>query len=196
VLLVLNLAVPFGVQAVVYVLRTDAIRSERDQLTGLLNRAGFERRAVLLLEKLCDEFGYLVITVIDLDRFKQVNDTLGHAAGDAALVSVARALRDTVDDGAIVGRSGGEEFVVAAGWHPNEVVARSQQLCEAVARLPFRITASVGTAGVHPDRRVHNARDLIAALTVAADDAMYVAKRRGGNQAGHHNAPIPRRAKP
>ncbi|MEE3063652.1 MAG: GGDEF domain-containing protein [Actinomycetota bacterium] len=196
VLLILNLAVPFGVQAVVYVLRADALQSERDQLTGLLNRGGFERRAKVLAEKLSEEFGHLVIAVIDLDRFKQLNDLHGHGTGDAALVSVARALRDTSDDATVIGRSGGEEFVIAAGWNPDEVDGRAQMLCEAIARLPFRITASVGTAGARPDPRVHEPESLIAALTVAADDAMYVAKRRGGNQVGHHRAPIPRSAQP
>jgi diguanylate cyclase (GGDEF)-like protein len=191
ILLILNMAVPIGVQAVVYVLRTDAIRSERDQLTGLLNRVAFRRRAKVLFEKLHDEFSHFVITVIDLDRFKQVNDLHGHSTGDAALVSVARALRDTADGDAttIIGRAGGEEFVIAAGWHPNEVGTRAQQICDAIARLPFRITASVGTAGAHLDSRVHEPDALITALTVAADDAMYVAKRRGGNQAGHSEAP-------
>jgi diguanylate cyclase (GGDEF)-like protein len=198
ILLILNMAVPIGVQAVVYVLRTDAIRSERDQLTGLLNRIAFRRRAKVLLDKVHDEFGHFVITVIDLDRFKQVNDLHGHSTGDAALVSVARALRDTSDgDGTtVVGRAGGEEFVIAACWHPNEVGARAQQICDAIARLPFRITASVGTAGAHPDPRLQEPDALIAALTVAADDAMYVAKRRGGNQAGHHKVPSgPHRAR-
>jgi diguanylate cyclase (GGDEF)-like protein len=196
VLLLLNLAVPFGVQAVVYVLRTDAIRSERDELTGLLNRVAFHRRAKVLVEKLCDEFGHLVIVVIDLDRFKQVNDLYGHSTGDEALAAVARALRNTSDGTAVIGRSGGEEFVIADGWQPDEVDRRAQQLCDAIAALPFKITASIGTAGAHPDRGAHDPHNLIAALTVAADDVMYVAKRRGGNQTGHHKAPIPPRITP
>jgi diguanylate cyclase (GGDEF)-like protein len=194
VLLILNLAVPFGIQTVVHVLRTDAIRSERDQLTGLLNRRAFHRRTRALLEDLRDEFGHLVITVIDLDRFKQLNDFYGHSRGDEALVEVARALRDSTDGTAVIGRSGGEEFVIADGWHPNEVSRRAQELCDAIAALPFDITASIGTAGAHPDHRVYKPDDLIAALIVAADDAMYVAKRRGGNQTGHHKAPIPPRS--
>jgi len=195
ILLILNLAVPFGVQAVVHVLRTDAIRSDRDQLTGLLNRRGFERRAKALLEKLRDEFGHFVITVIDLDRFKMVNDLYGHSTGDEALDAVARALRDAAGPTAVIGRSGGEEFVVADGWHPDEVDQRAQRFCYAVAALPFNITASVGTAGAHP-RPAQQPEELIAALMVAADDAMYMAKRRGGNQTGHHRVPIPPRRTP
>ena len=71
--------------------------------------------------------------MIDLDRFKQLNDNYGHRTGDDALVSVARALRDTT---AVIGRSGGEEFVIADIWHPDEVDLRAQQLCKVIAALP------------------------------------------------------------
>ena len=63
---------------------------------------------------------------------------------------MARALRDTTDDTAVIGRSGGEEFVIADIWHPDEVDLRAQQLCKVIAALPFGITASIGTAGIHP----------------------------------------------
>jgi diguanylate cyclase (GGDEF)-like protein len=192
VLLILNLAVPFGVQMLVHVLRTDAIRAERDYLTGLLNRRAFHRRTKARLGQLGEQFGHLVITVIDLDRFKILNDVYGHRIGDEALVSVARALRDTTDGTAIIGRSGGEEFVIADGWHPDEVGRRAQRLCDAIAALPFDMTASIGTAGIHPDRGEHDADDLITSLIEAADDAMYVAKRRGGNQISHGELPVPR----
>lgn len=196
VLLILNLAVPIGIQALVHVLRTDAIRAERDQLTGLLTRRAFNRRAKARLGQLRDQFGHLVITVIDLDRFKLLNDVYGHSVGDEALVSVAGALRDTTDSTAVIGRSGGEEFVIADGWHPDEVGRRAQRLCDAIAALPFDITASVGTAGVHPDQGERDPDDLIASLIAAADDAMYVAKRRGGNQIDHHQSPLPPRRRP
>ncbi|MGO9072085.1 diguanylate cyclase domain-containing protein, partial [Mycobacterium sp.] len=66
------------------------------------------------LERGGKQLAHVVITVIDLDSFKQLNDNYGHSTGDEALVSVARALRDTTDDDtAVIGRSGGEEFVIA-----------------------------------------------------------------------------------
>jgi diguanylate cyclase (GGDEF)-like protein len=129
--------------------------------------------------------------MIDLDHFKLLNDNYGHSAGDDALASVAGALRDTTDDTAIICRSGGEEFVIADMWHPDEVGPRAQQLCDVIAALPFGITASVGTAGVHPAHRPGQSVDLLAELIAAADGAMYVAKRRGGNQTGHHRWPLP-----
>ena len=190
-LLLLNLAVPFGIQVVVHVLGADAVRAERDQLTGLFTRRAFHRRAKACLERAGQQQAYVVVSVIDLDRFKQLNDSYGHSTGDDALVSVSRALRDTTDDTAVIGRSGGEEFVIADVWLPDEVNRRAQQLCDEVAALPFGITASIGTAGIHPAYRTGNRGDLLVELIAAADAAMYAAKRRGGNQAGHHEWPLP-----
>jgi diguanylate cyclase (GGDEF)-like protein len=190
-LLLLNLAVPFGIQVVVHVLGADAVHAERDQLTGLLTRRAFHRRATACLEQGGRQRAFVVVTVIDLDRFKQLNDSYGHSTGDDALVSVSRALRDTNDDSAVIGRSGGEEFVIADICHPDDVSRKAEQLCEVVASLPFGITASIGTAGIHPACRTGNRGDLLLELIAAADAAMYTAKRRGGNQAGHHDWPLP-----
>ena len=191
-LLLLTLVVPFGIQVVVHVLGADAVRAESDQLTDLLTRRAFRRRANARLEQGRDQLGHFVVTMIDLDQFKQLNDNYGHRTGDDALVSVARALRDTTDDTAVIGRSGGEEFVVADIWHPNEVSHRAQQLCDVIAALPFGITASIGTAGIHPAYRAgSDDDDLLFELISAADDAMYTAKRRGGNQASHYEWPLP-----
>ena len=190
-LLLLNLAVPFGIQIVVHVLGEDAVHAERDQLTGLLTRRAFHRRAKAILVRGGQQQAYVVISVIDLDSFKQLNDSYGHSTGDDALVSVSRALRDTTDDTAVIGRSGGEEFVIADIWHPDEVSGKAQRLCEVIAALPFGITASIGTAGIHPAYRIGNRGDLLIELIAAADAAMYAAKRRGGNQAGHHDWPPP-----
>jgi diguanylate cyclase (GGDEF)-like protein len=129
--------------------------------------------------------------MIDLDHFKLLNDNYGHSTGDDALASVARVLLDTTEDTAVIGRSGGEEFVIADIWHPDEVDLRAQQLCDVIAALPFGITASIGTAGIHPAYRAGDDDDLLFELIAAADDAMYAAKRRGGNQAGHHDWPLP-----
>jgi len=190
-LLLLNLGVPFGIQVVVHVLSSDAVRAERDELTGLLTRRAFRRRAKARLEQSRDQVGHFVIAMIDLDHFKLLNDNYGHSAGDDALASVARALRDTTEDTAIICRSGGEEFVIADIWHPDEVSRRAEQLCDVIAALPFGITASVGTAGIHQAHRTRSSVDLLAELIAAADGAMYVAKRRGGNQTCHHRWPPP-----
>jgi diguanylate cyclase (GGDEF)-like protein len=142
------------------------------------------------MEQSRDQLGHFVIAVIDLDHFKLLNDNYGHSAGDDALASVARVLLDSTGDTAIICRSGGEEFVIADIWHPDEVGPRAQQLCDVIAALSFGITASIGTAGVHPANQLGNSVDLLAELIAAADDAMYVAKRRGGNQTAHHRWPL------
>lgn len=190
-LLLLNLAVPFGIQVVVHVLGADAVHAERDQLTGLLTRRAFRRRAKACLERSRKQPAHFVVTVIDLDRFKQLNDNYGHSTGDDALVSVARALRDTNDDTAVIGRSGGEEFVIADTWVPDELGRKAQQVCDVIAALPFGITASIGTAGINPAYRTDSSGDLLIELIAAADAAMYAAKRRGGNQTKHHDWPLP-----
>jgi len=190
-LVVLNLAIPFGVQVVVHVLGADAVHAERDELTGLLTRRAFHRRATACLEQSGKRLAHVVITVIDLDRFKQLNDSYGHSTGDYALVSVAQALRDATDDTALIGRSGGEEFVIADTWAPADVSRKAQQLCDVVAALPCGITASVGTAGVQPAYRTGSRGELLIELVMAADAAMYAAKRGGGNQIGHHVWPLP-----
>jgi diguanylate cyclase (GGDEF)-like protein len=189
-LLLLTVAVPFGIQAVVQVLGTDAVRADSDQLTGLLTRRAFRRRAKARLQESREQLGHFVVTVIDLDQFKQLNDNYGHRTGDDALVSVAHALRDTTDDTTLICRSGGEEFVIADIWHPDEVMQRAQQLCDVIAGLSFGVTASIGTASMHTADRSGDGVELLADLINAADDAMYVAKRRGGNQVGHHRWPL------
>lgn len=183
VVLTLSLSVPFGIQAVAQVLGVDAMRAERDQLTGLLNRRAFRRRASRHLYRDRSLPDQLVITVIDLDRFKQLNDQHGHSTGDAALVAVAGALRECTDESALLARMGGEEFAIADVCEPDQVRLRAQRLCDAVAALPFGLTASVGTACVdwQPD-----AATSLDELICAADAAMYVAKRRGGNQTWRH----------
>lgn len=188
VVLLVNLALPFGIQTVGHALGIDALLAERDQLTGLLNRRAFRRQVESRLERGRNQPGHLVVTMIDLDRFKQLNDRHGHHTGDSALIAVARALDETTDETAVICRSGGEEFVIADIWHPDEVEPRAQRLCDAIAALPFGITASVGTAGIHPAHGTGDSVDLLTELIAAADGAMYAAKRRGGNQTGHHRA--------
>lgn len=130
--------------------------------------------------------------MIDLDDFKKVNDTYGHAAGDEVLRQVALVLKSSAPDGAAVGRSGGEEFIVLLVVDENsepDPTSLAQQLCVAIADLPNPVTASIGTAwaclhGV--DTKA--GRGLIKDLLNVADMAMYHAKRSGGNRFHHYGA--------
>jgi diguanylate cyclase (GGDEF)-like protein len=135
---------------------------------------------------------YLVMAMIDLDNFKQLNDTRGHAAGDEALASVGATLRENCRSTAVIGREGGEEFVVAdVGTDPNPA-AMAERLRHAIDRIPAPVTASIGTAGapIETDSAAANLQ-LIDDLIRTSDAAMYEAKRAGGNRVCHHPTLLP-----
>jgi diguanylate cyclase (GGDEF)-like protein len=158
------------------------LRAETDPLTGLFNRAGFEHR---LNAELHAGQNKIALLLVDLDRFKPVNDTLGHAAGDIVLRQVAERLRLTVRTGIdLVGRQGGDEFVVAL------VGVRSPSQAEAVAgkiiaRLEQPFETAAGNAAIGASIGIaispQHGGD-ISALFAAADAAMYEAKRNGRNR--------------
>lgn len=184
----LNVAVPLAIQIVVGALGIDLLESDRDPLTGLLNRRAVQQAAIDVLAATHDDEKCLVIAMVDLDRFKAINDTRGHAVGDAALVSVGEALQDSVYETAIVGRVGGEEFLVVDVLHPAAAAGFGRHLCSVVSAVSFwpPLTASVGTVTTQQhsgwgDEAVDRYHDLVR----TADAAMYVAKRGGGNRAHH-----------
>jgi diguanylate cyclase (GGDEF)-like protein/PAS domain S-box-containing protein len=151
----------------------------QDMLTGLPNRA---RIPSLISEAInaCPEGGHVAVAFLDADNFKDVNDTLGHAAGDEFLVAFAKRLRAQIRPGDKLGRLGGDEFVIVL---PNrsavEVSLMAARITAALA-LPLTIgkrqvpmSASMGLS-LYPD----NATD-IDTLIKQADAAMYKAKRAG-----------------
>jgi diguanylate cyclase (GGDEF)-like protein len=150
----------------------------RDPLTGLLNRRGFEER----LRLVGVERGTLI--ALDYDRFKTVNDTLGHPAGDAALIHLARILHEQVRGVDAVARVGGEEFLL---WLPGAALAEGLSVAERIrTRLanatwdwqgrPWPLSASFGVAA-WPETT--NSRDNLPAQ---ADAALYAAKQGGRNR--------------
>jgi diguanylate cyclase (GGDEF)-like protein len=189
---VVNVAVPFGFQILVRALGVDLSNADRDPLTGLLNRRAFYERTSQIVAAHGYTDSHLVVAMIDLDRFKSLNDTQGHAAGDRVLTAVGHALRDHTRPSAIVGRVGGEEFLVADVFVDPRQAVLGQRLCDATASLPYPITASVGIASARCDRFVEHQDPalLITALIASADGAMYEAKRNGGNQARQRVAPL------
>jgi two-component system cell cycle response regulator len=136
--------------------RTGLEMAIHDPLTGLYNRRYALPHLAQMAARAARTGRDLAVMVLDLDRFKQVNDTLGHAAGDAVLVTVTERLRDTMRPSDLLARIGGEEFLVAlpdTGLAEAQVVA--ERLCRAVAALPVtlpdgsaqvRVTMSVGLA--------------------------------------------------
>ncbi|MET7425533.1 EAL domain-containing protein [Dactylosporangium sp. NPDC005555] len=161
-----------------------AAQAVRDPLSGLTNRARFLNR----LAGACrdgDQSG-LAVVYIDLDRMKYVNDTLGHAAGDRLIVSVARRLTAVTDGGSVVARLGGDEFAVltrlAVGARPDlSAVALGERYRQAVATPDPALTAgghSTASVGV----AVADAGADGATLLREADAAMYRAKQAGGDR--------------
>lgn len=189
---VVNVAVPFGIQILTHALGVDLVEADRDPLTGLLNRRAFYERTCQLVATYGGTDSHVVVAMVDLDRFKLLNDTQGHAAGDRALIAVAQALRERTHPDAVVGRAGGEEFLIADVFVDPRSVLLGARLCDGVAELPYAITASVGTASARCDQVLDgdDPNQVLAELVAAADAAMYDAKRNGGNQSRQRLAPL------
>jgi two-component system cell cycle response regulator len=151
-----------------------------DPLTGLYNRRYLMRHLHGLL--LQPSFPGLAVLMVDLDRFKDLNDGHGHAAGDLALRAVAETLRGCTRVFDSLARFGGEEFVlVMPGTAPSEAMAVAERLRTRIEAMTFpsghRLTISVGVAWT--DQRETQADDILA----RADAALYAAKRAGRNRA-------------
>ena len=161
-----------------------------DELTGLPNRSMFNQRLSHALAQARRNDKSLAILFIDLDRFKNINDTLGHEAGDRVLKGVAQRLQGCLREGDTVGRLGGDEFVVLIEElpEPMHVAAVAQKILDAVVKpfivgaQEFHITASIGIS-TYPD----DSADM-QGLLKNADIAMYRAKEQGKNNYQFYSA--------
>jgi GGDEF domain-containing protein len=122
-----SLAVPFGMQIIVHSLGVDVHRADRDALTGLFTRRAFYQNTIGLIAGQRGD-AHLVMAMVDLDEFKRLNDTRGHAEGDVVLAAVAQALSEHAGPDAVVGRVGGEEFLVAEVARPGRCPVGSTAL--------------------------------------------------------------------
>ena len=174
-------------------LSVDARQSVRDPLTGLFNRRGIEASLEKVWSAARADGAGIAVVVVDVDRFKSVNDTFGHDVGDDVLRRLATTMYDAIGAEGLHGRSGGEEFMVVWSGEPDSIRAH-------VARLAPRlrvtvdpdervgaqtvITVSVGAVVLtRPAPAGAAAEDFRDALRIA-DARMYEAKRAGGDQAG------------
>ena len=162
---------------------TNEILAQQDPLTGLGNRRLLTKRISAALANARRNENAMAVVYLDLDGFKQINDTLGHRVGDALLKSVARRLESVVREEDTVARVGGDEFMIAL-WQ----VANASDVATVTAKLvgivsqPYvieersvTVTTSAGV-GIYPDHG-----DDADSLMKSADAALYEAKRAGKN---------------
>ena len=161
------------------------VQARTDPLTGLLNRDAILGELATWLDD--PSLSQVAVMYIDLDRFKVVNDVLGHGAGDELLVSAARRIVRAVADEGLIARFGGDEFLVVCGI--GDDTGRPERIADAILDAfgdsfrfdneEFAITASIGIARTPSDG------DAVQALIQNADTAMYDSKRRirNGRQA-------------
>ncbi|MGH6622843.1 MAG: EAL domain-containing protein [Burkholderiaceae bacterium] len=160
-----------------------------DALTGLPNRNLLRETMRDMVMTAANRRRRMAAMLIDLDRFKDVNDTLGHLVGDSLIKSAAEVLRETVGEDAIVARLGGDEFVVLLNEfvHRQEVALLAARIAQALHRtdlipnIDTQVSASIGVA-LFPE----HGRDM-STLLKNADAAMYQAKRDGRNQFSFFN---------
>jgi diguanylate cyclase len=156
-----------------------------DGLTGLYNRRGFDAELPAFMQRAGATGGGLVLIAMDLDHFKPVNDTLGHAAGDVVLREVGKILHEGVRKTDLPCRVGGDEFILLlADLTEAEARDRAEDLRAAIGTFPhpgndrgIRITSTMGGTLFRPG-------ETAAELMHRADEALYAAKRAGRNRLG------------
>ncbi|GIE28539.1 hypothetical protein Ait01nite_015840 [Actinoplanes italicus] len=175
-----------------------AYQAHHDPLTGLPNRAAFQERGDLAVR----DGGDMVLMLLDLDGFKPINDTLGHAGGDQALVTVARRLGEALRPGDVACRLGGDEFaVLVTGTSPDDAMSLARRLLTSIRepmtiqQSPVAVGVSIGIASSTP-----GSTPSLDLLLQQADMAMYDAKANGKNTIrchdGENAVPLPPVAAP
>ncbi|QOV11099.1 EAL domain-containing protein [Viridibacillus arvi] len=159
-------------------------RAMTDSLTGVSNRFAYTERMRVLLESSSTRSYQHAVLFLDLDRFKQINDTLGHAVGDYLLVEVVKRIQSLLKNKDILARYGGDEFVITLTniHHPREAVHLAEMIIQlleqpfAVEDQNLYVSTSIGIS-IYP----HDGDDTEVLLT-KADKAMYFAKQNGRGQ--------------
>lgn len=174
-----------AVQRTAQMSREREYRATHDSLTGLPNRQFLTERIENGLQAPTPEGHRLVVLLLDVDSFRNVNDGLGYGIGDSLLIDVARRLSSAIRPGDTLARLGGDEFAVACHSIPDREIEQLLAGISSALDAPFTcgtheitITASIGVAPATPGCTA-------AALLRDADSAMYRAKHAGRNQAAH-----------
>ena len=150
--------------------------AENDPLTGVLNRTAFAQRMEQLFQR--NRTARHTLLMLDIDGFKLLNDTFGHAVGDQALIDIAKSLRSVLRQGDLLGRLGGDEFLICMKDVPYDAVIekKARQICSMVRKaysMEVQISASIGIA-VYP----RDGEDFDS-LYRNADAALYSVKSMG-----------------
>ncbi|MBB6406077.1 diguanylate cyclase [Arthrobacter sp. AZCC_0090] len=185
VTLVLLVTVSFSMTALSNEQLIDGLneRATRDGLTGLLNRTAFMELAAREINRLLSAGSVSTLILADLDHFKALNDSYGHAAGDTAIQAFAAACQASVRHTDLVGRYGGEEFTIllpGADVESAEVIASEISRRLAAAKSPDGIPFPTVSYGIAPST-IANAE--VVSMIAAADKALYKAKSLGRNRA-------------
>lgn len=166
-----------------------------DALTSLPNRFMFADRLGHALDLARRNKTFVALLFIDLDRFKEVNDGLGHSVGDGLLIQVAQRLEHAVGKADTIARLGGDEFAIVLPDFDDKEVERTAELVTTMLALPFdlnghvaHVSASIGIA-YYPRDATH-----LENLIKHADQAMYSVKREGGNRHGYFLASMQEKA--
>ena len=160
--------------------------ASHDALTGLLNRRAIMEALPKEIKRIKRQDQVLSIGMCDIDHFKKINDTHGHLAGDEVLKEVTNRMKAALRDHDLLGRYGGEEFlVITLSDNIQNSTIVYQRICKAVSTQPIEIddlsisiTISCGVTSYSPDNDEQNITKLIA----RADEALYQAKDAGRNQ--------------
>jgi len=170
--------------------RQMSYQAAHDALTGLINRREFERRLEEAMDTAHAEEAVHILAYMDLDRFKAVNDSCGHMAGDNMLREVASLIRDQVRDSDFVARLGGDEFgTLLVGCPIDKAQQIAADICNAVADYRFVWQDKIFNIGISIGLiEISHASGSLQDIMSAADSACYVAKQRGRGQVHVYSA--------
>jgi diguanylate cyclase (GGDEF)-like protein/PAS domain S-box-containing protein len=159
-------------------------QATHDALTGLVNRLEFDKRIERALESVRQGGAEHALCYLDLDRFKMVNDTCGHAAGDELLRQISKVLHDKMRQRDTLARLGGDEFGVLLEHCPPEMATQiAAELVDAVHKYQFVWEGKAFTIGVSAGVvAINGATESLSMALSAADAACYIAKEKGRNR--------------
>lgn len=162
----------------------DARESDQDPLTGLFNRRGLDAAVSDLFDQARDNALCLAFIVVDIDKFKSVNDAYGHAEGDLVIKRTANRLSTHLGQRAVIGRVGGEEYLAVISGPADVITTVTGGIVQSISDHPdqIRTTVSVGVAIMPTESKAWTGgTSAISVASNAADSMMYQAKAAGGN---------------